>query len=79
MIDKDDILVALKEVIDPDLNVSIVDQGMVKEITVENGVVTIILSTLYAGCSVTDYMRELIREKISALPEVDDVIVECRG
>lgn len=79
MIDENDIMSILKEVVDPELNVSIVDQRMVKNIIVEGSKVTVVLSTPYAGSSLADYLQEIIREKLVGLAEIDEVVVEFNG
>lgn len=79
MIDENDIMSILREVVDPELNVSIVDQGAVKNIVMEGSKVTVVLSNLYAGISLADYLREIIRGKLISLPEIDEVVVEFNG
>ena len=41
---------ALTEVIDPELKKNIVEAGMVREIRVEDGNVTVVLALTMAGC-----------------------------
>jgi metal-sulfur cluster biosynthetic enzyme len=79
MILQDDIMVILKEVVNPELNVSIVDEGIVKEIRIEETRITINLSYRYAGTPLAEYFSSLIKQKVEAMPGVDTVTVEFTG
>ncbi len=79
MILQDDIMTILKEIVNPELNVSIVDEGIVKEIRIEEGKIGIILSYRYAGTPMASYFSSLITQKVETLPGVDSVTVEFTG
>jgi metal-sulfur cluster biosynthetic enzyme len=79
MLEADDIRGVLKEILDPELNISIVDQGMIKDININAGRVTIVASSSYAGTPMAEYLSDIIKQKIGALPEVDSVLVEFTG
>lgn len=79
MITQDDIRSMLREVVNPELNISIVDEGIVKDIRVEETKVTIIISYRYAGTPLAVYFSDMIRHKVEALPGVDSVVVEFNG
>ncbi len=76
MIFEDDVRIILKEVINPELNVSIVDEGIVKEIRIDDAQVTIILSNRYAGTTMAEYFTSLIKEKLEAEQGIDSVTVD---
>jgi metal-sulfur cluster biosynthetic enzyme len=79
MILPDDIRTILKEVVNPELNVSIVDEGIVKEIRIEETKINISLSYRYAGTPLAEYFTSIIKQKIEALQGVDIVTVEFTG
>lgn len=79
MITQDDIRSMLREVVNPELNVSIVDEGIVKEIRVEETKITIIISYRYAGTPLAEYFADMIKQKIEAMSGVDSVAVEFTG
>ena len=79
MIFQDEIRAILKEVVNPELNVSIVDEGIVKDIRVEDTRISIILSYRYAGTPLAEYFSSLIKQKIEAMQGVDSVTVEFTG
>jgi metal-sulfur cluster biosynthetic enzyme len=79
MITQDDIRGMLREVVHPELNVSIVDEGIVKDIRVEENKITIIISYRYAGTPLAEYFTGMIKQKVEALPGVDSIVVEFNG
>ncbi|MDD5131767.1 MAG: iron-sulfur cluster assembly protein [bacterium] len=79
MIFQDEIRAILKEVVNPELNVSIVDEGIVKDIRVEDTKISVILSYRYAGTPLAEYFSSLIKQKIEAMQGVDSVVVEFTG
>ncbi len=79
MITQDDIRGMLREVVNPELNVSIVDEGIVKDIRVEEGKISIILSYRYAGTPLAAYFSDMIKQKAEAMPGIDSVTVEFTG
>jgi metal-sulfur cluster biosynthetic enzyme len=79
MLVAEDIRNVLREILDPELNISIVDQGMINDIIVIGGRVVIVASSSYAGTPMVEYLSEVIKQKIEALPEVDSVVVEFTG
>lgn len=76
MITKEDILSALKGVVDPELGVDVVELEMIKEIKIEDGKVKIKVATNYAGTPLAEYLLDNIKQKVDALPEVREVEVE---
>lgn len=59
---RDDIITALREVIDPELHRSIVDLGMVGDVTVDGGRVAITIKLTIAGCP----LKAEIQRRVSA-------------
>lgn len=79
MITQDEIRSMLREVINPELNISIIDEGIVKNIRVEENKITIIISYRYAGTPLAVYFSDMIKQKVEAQPGVDGVVVEFTG
>jgi metal-sulfur cluster biosynthetic enzyme len=79
MVNADDVRTILREIVDPEMNVSIVDQGGIKDIKIEQGVITVKLASNYAGTPLAEYLTDMIRQKIEVLPEVDKVEVVIAG
>lgn len=68
-VNKNSILKALGEIMDPEIpTVSIVDLGIVREITVNDAyTVTITLTPTFAGCPALKFIEDLVRDKIGML------------
>ena len=76
MVTHEDIESALRRVIDPELGSNIVDLGMVKDIAIEGGVVTLTIALTIAACPMRDQIESDVVRKLKAMPDVADVRVE---
>ena len=71
----DQVRLALRRVKDPELNLNIVDLGLVYDIAVDGAVVTIDMSLTSPGCpSGPEIMSEAERQ-VRSLPGVEDVVM----
>ncbi len=72
-----DLIGVLRGVVDPELGSDIVDLGMVQETEVAaDGSVRVKVALTIAGCPLRAQIRDDVRAKLLALPEVTDVKVE---
>lgn len=77
MTSKDDVLAALKVVIDPEVGVNIVDLGLVYGVAIDGGAVQVTMTMTTAACPVTEYMKTQVRDAVlGALPGISDAQVE---
>jgi metal-sulfur cluster biosynthetic enzyme len=65
----------LWEVKDPEINMSIVDLGLVYDIEIEEGVVTVTMTLTSPGCPLGPIIRGEAYAKLKELPGVQDVDV----
>ena len=65
----------LWEVKDPEINMSIVDLGLVYDIEIEEGVVTVTMTLTSPGCPLGPIIRGEAYAKLKELPGVNDVDV----
>jgi metal-sulfur cluster biosynthetic enzyme len=65
----------LWEVKDPEINMSIVDLGLVYDIEIEEGVVTVTMTLTSPGCPLGPIIRGEAYAKLKELPGVKDVDV----
>ena len=70
------ILEALKEVYDPEIPVDIVNLGLVYDVAVEGGRVTVTMTMTSPGCPVGDFLAQEVERVIRALGDVEAVRVE---
>lgn len=73
--EKDELLEVLKEVIDPELNVNIVDLGLVYDVALEDGKVDVTMTLTTPGCPLHDSISSGVRNALQQYPEVKDVEV----
>ena len=63
---------------DPDLNKSIVELGMVHDVALKNGVVTFTLALTTMACPMRQHMQQDARERLLDLEGVHDVVINTR-
>ncbi len=74
-----DIREALRQVLDPEIGVNIVDLGLVYRIEVDGACVRIAMTMTSPACPLADYLKELVTSAIrDRLPDVAqvDIVVE---
>jgi len=72
----EDVREALKDVQDPEIRKPITDLGMVKDVTVDDGVVTVAVYLTVAGCPLKDTITKDTKAAVGKLDGVRDVRVE---
>ncbi len=68
--------VALQDVEDPEIPISVVGMGLIVSIAYADGVVDLELTYTAMGCPAMDFIQDDIRERLLAEPEVDEVRIE---
>ena len=72
----DELRAKLSEVMDPEINLSIVELGLVYDITFENGDVLVTMTLTSPGCPLGPIIRGEAYAKLKELPGVKDVDVQ---
>jgi metal-sulfur cluster biosynthetic enzyme len=72
----EEMLAKVAEVIDPEINLSIVDLGLVYDITFDKGEVLVTMSLTSPGCPLGPVIRGEVYAKLRELPAVKDVDVQ---
>jgi metal-sulfur cluster biosynthetic enzyme len=73
---QDDVYQQLKRVIDPELGMSIVKLGLVYDISVQDGAVTVTMTLTTRGCPLGDAITRGVEAVVAELPWVDQVRVQ---
>lgn len=73
---KEQVLESIKVVKDPDLHRDIVSLGMVKEISIENGKVSVHVELTTPACPLKDQIREEVKKAVASLAGVGEVSVQ---
>jgi ATP-binding protein involved in chromosome partitioning len=76
MVQMTEIEAALARVIDPELGANIVDLGMVKDVRIDHGTVTVKIALTIAACPLRDQIENEVVRKLKAVPGVMDVAIE---
>ena len=67
---------ALKEVEDPEIPISVVGMGLIVSLAFADGIVDVELTFTAMGCPAMDFIQDDIRERLLQEPEVDEVRIE---
>jgi metal-sulfur cluster biosynthetic enzyme len=67
---------ALREVEDPEIPISVVGMGLIVGLEFDDGVVDLKLTFTAMGCPAMDFIQDDIRERLLQEPEVDEVRIE---
>jgi metal-sulfur cluster biosynthetic enzyme len=67
---------ALKNVFDPEIGINIVDLGLIYDVKVADGKVTIKFSLTYPGCPLEPQIREQIMTEVGKVKGIKQLIAE---
>ena len=68
--------VALQDVEDPEIPISVVGMGLIVALAWDEGVVDVKLTFTAMGCPAMDFIQDDIRERLLAEDDVDEVRIE---
>jgi metal-sulfur cluster biosynthetic enzyme len=74
-VDKDEIWAVLKTIQDPEIPLNIVDLGLVYEVKIEGGHVTVDMTLTTAGCPAAVYFPSEVKSRIMAVEGTEDATV----
>ncbi len=75
--DEEDVREQLKNVIDPELDINIVDLGLIYEVDVdEENNVDILMTLTTPGCPLHGVFDEMVKKEVGKLGEVGEIDVE---
>ena len=74
-LNEDEVLNALRQIKDPDLHKDIVSLGFIKDLTIDDGIVSFRIVLTTPACPVKAEMESAARELVGAIPEVRSVNV----
>ncbi len=76
MITEQDIMLKLKMVIDPELNMNIVDLGLVYETEVIDDKIKVIMTLTAPGCPLAPMIEGQVRDVLLSFKDINDVDVQ---
>jgi len=76
VVSKDEVMAALKDVIDPELHISIVNLRMVKDIEIQGDTVKVAVALTVGGCPLSETIASDVKKAVMTLAGVKSVDVE---
>ena len=73
MASTEEVMDALRDVIDPELGLDFVELGLIYNVTIEDGTVSVLYSLTTPGCPIGPQVEEQIEEFVSDLDDVTAV------
>ena len=70
---KEDMLEVLKQVVDPELHMNIVDLGLVYEVTQQHDTVAVDMTLTSPGCPYGPYLLHGVKQALLPLRDINDV------
>ena len=66
----------LREIPDPELNISIVDLGLIYKVTIKDGQAKITMTLTTIGCPLFGTIQKTIENKVAELKQIDNVKID---
>ena len=76
MITKEDVMTALKDVMDPELHIPIVNLQMIKKIEIQNDRVHVLVALTVGGCPLSKTISDDVQKAVMKISGVKTVDVE---
>ncbi|OGD98625.1 hypothetical protein A3A49_02135 [Candidatus Curtissbacteria bacterium RIFCSPLOWO2_01_FULL_38_11b] len=76
MISQEQIIDKLRQCLDPELGINIIDLGLVYGVSIESSRVNILMTLTTPGCPLDSYFVKDITSKLKSLKGISDVSVE---
>lgn len=76
MVTKEEIIRALKEVVDPEIGLSLVDMDLIKEILIDGDKVKVKMTLTTPGCPLANMLVADVKRKVESLEGVKEAEVE---
>ena len=76
MVTKEQVMEALKEVIDPEIGVSLVEMNLIKDVLIEGDKVKVKMTLTIPGCPLANMIVDSVKRKVESLEGVKEAEVE---
>ena len=72
---KQEIIEALRPVVDPEIGLSVVDMGMIRELIIEGGTVHVKMVLTVPSCPLAGLIKQQVQQAAAAVPGVKEATV----
>src|SRR5688500_20199562 len=76
-VDRDQVLLALERVIDPELRKPVTDLDMVRDVEIDAAAVSVTIALTVAGCPLRSSFQDQVAEHVGSVPGVGRVERRC--
>lgn len=76
MVTKDEVLSSLREVIDPEIGLNLVDLGLIRDVEIEDDCIHVRMVLTIPGCPLAGYLLTQVKEKVQAVAGGREVKVQ---
>ena len=76
MATREDVIKAIKQVYDPEIPVNVYDLGLIYSVDLSEDKVNVKMTLTSQGCPSAQQIPDMIRSRLSVLPDIKDVDVE---
>ncbi len=76
MVTKEAVYEHLKEVLDPELGINIVDLGLIYEVKVHKNDIKILMTLTFPGCPLGGVIKKEVNDKLSTIENLGEVTLE---
>ena len=76
MVSQDEVIDKLRECLDPELGVNIIDLGLIYSVNIEDKRVNVLMTMTTPGCPLDSYFVQDITSRLKTLKGISDVSVE---
>ncbi|NVM31922.1 MAG: metal-sulfur cluster assembly factor [Candidatus Helarchaeota archaeon] len=76
MVTKEEVMEALKEVVDPEIGVSLVEMDLIKDVLIEGDKVKVKMTLTIPGCPLANMIVDSVKRKVESLEGVEEAEVE---
>lgn len=76
MVTKEQVMEALKEVIDPEIGISLVEMDLIKDVLIEGDKVKVKMTLTIPGCPLANMIVDSVKRKVESLEGVEEAEVE---
>ena len=71
---KDDVFEAMKDVVDPELGINVVDLGLVYDVAIDGGTVNVTFTLTTPACPIGPQVSEQMKEFVGEVEGVEEVV-----